>query len=138
MSWLTIESDPAVFSSLISDLGVKGVQVEEIFSVDEQSLSALTPNHGVVFLFKYQNATEDRSKTTGRLDFDTDVWFSSQVIQNACATQAILSILLNCSDITDLGTELESFRDFTAQFPYDLRGEAMSNSEMLRTVHNSL
>ncbi|KAJ5167319.1 Ubiquitin carboxyl-terminal hydrolase 2 [Penicillium canariense] len=36
-----------------------------------------------------------------------------------------------------LGTELRSFKDFTTGFPPELRGEALSNSEAIRTAHNS-
>lgn len=36
-----------------------------------------------------------------------------------------------------MGTPLREFKDFTTGFPAEFRGEALSNSELIRDVHNS-
>jgi ubiquitin carboxyl-terminal hydrolase L5 len=54
------------------------------------------------------------------------IFFAKQIINNACATQAILSILLNHSDI-ELGEDLANFKAFTTEFPPDVRKYAPVN-----------
>lgn len=146
--WCTIESDPGVFTALIESFGVKNAELSELWSLDEDSLSQIGHVYGLIFLFKWKaedTTTPGVSSGLGGDDAPSDLFFAQQVTTNACATQAILSILLN-SEASDgkeddgeliLGPLLSSFKSFTAAFPPDLRGEAIGASDEIRTAHNS-
>jgi len=135
--WCLIESDPGVFTELIRGFKVKGVQVEELWSLSSDNFDKLKPIHGLIFLFKWLPGEEPSGSVVldSRLN---KIFFARQVINNACATQAILSVLLNCnhSDI-ELGSTLTEFRDFIADFDANMKGLALSNSDVIKSVHNS-
>ncbi|KPM43555.1 hypothetical protein AK830_g2992 [Neonectria ditissima] len=142
IGWNTIESDAGVFTSLVESLGVKGVQFEELLTLEPSELRALQPVYGVIFLFKYPTdqpyATPDGPRD-GAFDqaATENIFYATQIIQNACATQALLSVLLNKAADVEIGEQLTDFRVFTMVLPPDIRGEALSNSALIREVHNS-
>lgn len=125
-------------------LGVQNVQFDELYAIDKESLLAAAPVYAVVFLFKYSKL--DREYAAKKLpidgEYDTEyaekgIFFANQTIQNACATQAVLNSLLNKLDDIDIGAELNNLRAFVAGFDPEMAGETLSNSETLRSVHNS-
>ncbi|CAG9462633.1 unnamed protein product [Pedinophyceae sp. YPF-701] len=136
--WTTIESDPGVFTELISSFGVQGVQVEEVTSLEQESLAALEPIYGLIFLFKYQG--KDSTGAEHLQDPDPALFFAKQVVDNACATQALLSVLLNRPELEkmkQLGALLTNFKSFVSDLPADMKGLAIGNSEEIRRAHNS-
>jgi len=111
-SWIELESDPvsppvyhrpslqqltalqAFFTAILGLLGVKGARIEEVLSVDEDTLATLPyvtqatllrrgvltyplpspPVHGLVFLYEY--VADESIKTT---ESCRNVWFANQV-----------------------------------------------------------
>lgn len=93
--------------------------------------------YGVIFLFKYNADEYSAELSAGEYDEDgSNVFFAHQRIQNACATQAVLNVLMNREDV-DLGPILSGFKEFVGSFDPEMKGETISNSDEIRLVHNS-
>jgi len=138
-NWCLIESDPGVFTELIREFGCEGVQVEELWSLDAEQFKNLEPIHGLIFLFKWVQNDETSGPVLQVQDSRLEkIFFAKQVINNACATQAILSLLLNCKhpDLA-LGTTLSDFKEFCMSFDAYNKGLTLSNASQIRAVHNS-
>ena len=133
VEWCTIESDPGVFTELIKNIGVKGVQVEEILDMDTLESSNETV-YGLIFLFKYM---KNSGYTPNVLQYwDTDLFFAKQIIENACATQAILGVLMNNSEKLDIGPTLKELKSFTVGMDPTMCGMTISNCEKIKIEHN--
>lgn len=139
--WLELESDPGLFTLLVEDFGVKGVQVEEIYDLH---CKVQGPVYGFIFLFKWIEERRSRRKVTPLVDetsvFDeeivNDMFFAHQLIPNSCATHALLSVLLNCDNV-ELGPTLSRMKDFTKGFSPESKGYAIGNAPELAKAHNS-
>ena len=56
-----------------------------------------------------------------------NIFFAAQTIQNACGTQALLSVLLNKDDEIEIGPQLKEFKEFTGAFPADVRSLSLES-----------
>lgn len=118
MTWCTIESDPAVFTELIASFGARDIEVSELY--DLENLPDGEGVLGLVFLFKWQ-PEEARATRRSQELFNEHVFFAKQVVQNACASQAILAVLLNTEDKEiEIGQELCNLKTFAKDLPYDV------------------
>lgn len=57
--WLELESDPGLFTLLLEDFGVEGVQVEEIYDLQKPLED---PVFGFIFLFRWIEERRARRK----------------------------------------------------------------------------
>jgi len=107
----------------------------ELYSLGPDAFAGFNIEHiyGLVFLFKWQQQTDERPIVDAN---EHGIFFANQVIQNACATQAILSVLMN-ADGVDIGSHLKEFKGFASSLDSQMKGLAISNSEPIRKAHNS-
>ena len=80
-------------------------------------------------MFKWVKETEKRETLS---DYDPDLFFASQVINDACATYALLSILLNRQKDIEVGEELKNLRSFSIEMNSKDKGWAIGNSDLVR------
>ncbi|RKO87331.1 ubiquitin carboxyl-terminal hydrolase [Blyttiomyces helicus] len=133
--WRELESDPGIFNALVAGMCVAGVAVREVFSLDPNWWKSLGEVFGFIFLFQWKVADDEESAETGEVP--KGLFFMNQVIENTCATAALVQVLMNAEDSIDLGPLLDNFKRFTEDFSPAERGRTLNNSQALRILHNS-
>ena len=138
--WCQIESDPAIFSQILRDLGVKGVQVVDLYALDEDMIQSMGGDvYGLIFLFKWDRQ-KGNSPSHPSSHIPKDLFFARQVVHNACGTMAILNMVMNLPQMhksVDLGPLLSDIQSFTLDFPSEEKGMVIGQHEKLREVHDS-
>ncbi|KAH8994662.1 ubiquitin carboxyl-terminal hydrolase [Lactarius hatsudake] len=134
--WQLTESDPGVFTELLKSLGVPLI-VDDLYSLDATELASLQPLRALIFLFKWLPDAGEPDATGGAYDTAFPGFFAHQVVQNACATIAVLNALGNIPDLT-VGPELRELLSFTAGMDAQTRGLAVTSADWLRAAHNAL
>jgi len=141
--WLELESDPGLFTLLMEDMGVQGVQVEEIYDLQREPLVEKKPCYGAIFLFRWIEDRRSRRKIVEEEHLYlkdeekvNQIFFAQQMIPNSCATHALVSILLNCPTV-DLGITLSTLRNHVKGMNPENKGLAIGNCPELAQAHNS-
>lgn len=125
---------PGVFTSLTRRLGIRGLELIELYDIEPWATDHLSPR-GLIFCFMWR---KDAHRPTDFNDPAADrVWFANQLSDDACATHAILNVVLNCPGV-ELGEELRMFKEETERMSPVIRGLAITNSPTIRQAHNSL
>lgn len=119
-------------------LGVPFI-VDDLYSLDPESLAALQPIHALFFLFKWVPTTSTSSAGTSASDYDPDFsgFFAHQVVNNACATLAVMNALGNIPHLQS-GSQLRELLSFASELDPQTRGLAITSSDWLREAHNAL
>ncbi|KAL1928147.1 hypothetical protein VTP01DRAFT_3063 [Rhizomucor pusillus] len=136
--WLLIEPDPGAFTQLCAHIGAQGVQVEQIQSLRREVLHGLRPLYGIILLMRHK--PPDRSYRDDNLTFSTNhnIYFANQVIREAYAVYALLSVVMNCDGIKEIGPELKNLKSLSDEFPSTLKGLSVTNSKALKDANNSI
>lgn len=139
--WCLIESDPGVFTELLEQIGCTAVELQELWTLDDDYSSWNTSAvYGLIFLFQWKREAQQQHASDASPLRDESIppglFFANQVTTNACATQALLSVVMNAEKL-ELGKVLQDFKEFTAELPPQLKGVSIAGSEDLRKAHNS-
>jgi hypothetical protein len=118
------------------------------------NLTSTSPVYGAILLFKYPKKQPESRDGTLDEAASYNLFFANQVIQNACATQAILSILLNRTGLdpsdkshpaggenpdpvdadVNIGDMLIAFKDFAKEFPPEVSFSIRSKRKLLTST----
>ncbi|KAI0047472.1 cysteine proteinase [Auriscalpium vulgare] len=134
--WQLTESDPSVFTQLLTTLGVPLV-VDDLYSLDAAALAPMQPLRALIFLFKWLPGAGEPESTGGQYDADFPGFFAHQVVNNACATLAVLNALGNIPQLP-MGKPLGELIGFAAGMDPQTRGMVVTSADWLREAHNAL
>ena len=113
--------------------------MDDLYSLDSDSLAALQPLHALIFLFKWIPSSSESTGggLSGTDDPDFPGFFAHQVVNNACATLAVLNALGNIPSLKT-GAQLSDLMQFTTGMDPQSRGLVVTSADWLREMHNAL
>ena len=109
--------------------------MDDLYALDAASLSEFQPISAFIFLFKWVQSPT--SGMAGKFDPEFPGFFAHQVVNNACATLAVMNAIGNIPDLP-MGSQLSDLISFTTGMDPQTRGMAITSSDWLREAHNAL
>ncbi|KAI9030472.1 ubiquitin carboxyl-terminal hydrolase [Hyaloraphidium curvatum] len=136
--WPTVDSDPGSFHNMLRDAGVRGIEILEVLDTDEWAWESFRDRIlGLILCFKFNDVVgaADKDSTPA----PPHLFFSNQVVPNACATHGLINIVMNLAHESNVsvGEMLENFKRFSADFSSQMKGLLISNSEELHHIHTN-
>lgn len=113
--------------------------MDDLYSLDAASLASLQPIHALIFLFKWVPGTSDGTTVSSGGIYDSNFpgFFAHQVVNNACATLAVMNAIGNIPSLPS-GPQLTDLINFTNGMDAQTRGLVITSADWLREAHNSL
>ncbi|CUS06939.1 unnamed protein product [Tuber aestivum] len=133
--WATTLNDAPIFEYIMRQVGCESVAVRELYSMEEDYLREEKSCFGIIFLMPYNEHYETQAGEE-LANLPAGMWYSNQIADNACASYALLNILMNLDNVP-LGTQLEGFREFTLGLLPPHRGQAVDGFKSIKNAHNS-
>ncbi|KAI1763696.1 cysteine proteinase [Hypoxylon sp. FL1150] len=134
--WVELESDPGFFGAMLVELGIDEAYIQEIYSLGPETWMELPqPVYGLIFLFEYEGDNEDHNEEDLPI-YRGGLWFANQTTANACATVALMNIIMNSPILG--GGYLNAFKNITDPMLPPHRGYYLDRDDRIRSVHNFL
>jgi len=130
-SWVEVESEPVFFRRILGLLGVKNIKVDEMSELDSASFLPADV-YGLIFLFQYTGDSENDERADVK---EKSLWFANQTTSNACATIALLNIIMNAQSL-DIGEKLKELKRQSTNLSPPSRGKLVADSTWIRVAHN--
>ncbi|KAL0074294.1 ubiquitin carboxyl-terminal hydrolase [Phycomyces blakesleeanus] len=142
-NWHIIESDHDVFTKMIKSYGIRDIIAREVVTLNFDELRETTQVYGLIFVSDYKDQKSNEYAAPNDPDDPDDpevkdFFFATKVVKNACATAALLSVLLNCDSSLETCKELKNLNRLSKRANSDDVGAAIGKSKMLRETNNSL
>ena len=121
-------------SELLKRLGVPLV-VDDLYSLEAESIAAHQPVRAFIFLFQWVQTQPD--SMSGEYDRHFPGFFAHQVVNNACATLAVLNAIGNIPNL-EMGSQLKEMMEVSSGMDPQMTGTVITSLDWLREAHNAL